>query len=378
MKKIKNIILITLILAAGACHNQTRNKTETKELKVTVDEQFNKLFHRNSGGTTGADGTISVPLPDGSSVFMMGDSFLGEVKNNQRDTATKMINNTFIVVNPEQTITKTLFQGEYDDPDSFVIPENDPGKFYWPGHGFMRDSVFHFFMSRFCIPGTGMWGFEFLSTDYFRYLWPEFEKISVEPFGYTLQNNVHWGHAVLDEDSYIYIYGIRAEEDNICKAHVCRTTLTDENMLDLKNVQFFDGSTWNSDPVTTDPMKGITSNISEQFSVFKYKNTYVLLSQQRDIGAGEIFTYTSKNPYGPWENKQMIYRTTEYDKDSDIITYNAMAHPQYTKNDELLVSYNVNSLKTSRIHENVDYYRPVFLRVPMKLILKESNGNNHN
>jgi hypothetical protein len=118
-------------------------------------------------------------------------------------------------------------------------------------------------------------------------------------------------------------------------------------------------------------MKGITSNISEQFSVFKYQNTYVLLSQQRGIGAGEIYTYTSENPYGPWENKQMIYRTTEYDTDNDIITYNAMAHPQYIKNNELLISYNVNSLETSRIHKNVDYYRPVFLRVPIKMIVEE-------
>jgi hypothetical protein len=371
MKKIKNIILIALIIISGACQNKKQEKTETKELKVTVDEQFNKLFHRNSGGTTGADGTISVSLPDGSSVFMMGDSFLGEVKNNERDSTTKMINNTFIVVNPGQTDTKTLFQGEYDDPDSFVIPENDPGKFYWPGHGFVRDSVFHFFMSRFWTPGTGMWGFEFLSTDYFRYSWPEFEKLSVEPFEYTLQNNVHWGHAVLDEENYIYIYGSRAEEDNICKAHVCRTKLTNEKMLGLKNVEFFDGSGWTSDPMTTEPMKGITSNISEQFSVFKYQNTYVLLSQQRGIGAGEIYTYTSENPYGPWENKQMIYRTTEYDTDNDIITYNAMAHPQYIKNNELLISYNVNSLETSRIHKNVDYYRPVFLRVPIKMIVEE-------
>ncbi|SHJ88368.1 protein of unknown function [Tangfeifania diversioriginum] len=374
MKKIKNIILIALIIISSACQNKKQEKTETKELKVTVDEQFNKLFHRDSEGATGADGSISVPLQDGSSVFMMGDSFLDEVKNNQRDSTTKMINNTFIVVNPEQTDAKTLFKGQYVDPESFVIPENDPGKFYWPGHGFVRDSVFHFFMSRFWIPGTGMWGFEFLSTDYFRYSWPEFEKKSVEPFKYTLQNNVHWGHAVLDEDNYIYIYGSCAEEDNICKAHVCRTTLTDDKMLDLKNVQFFDGSTWNSDPVTTEPMKGITSNISEQFSVFKYQDAYVLLSQQRGIGAGEIYTYTSENSYGPWKNKQMIYRTKEFEKDSDIITYNAMAHPQYIKNGELLISYNVNSLKTSRVFENVNYYRPVFLRVPMKMIVEESDG----
>ncbi|MFV0591019.1 MAG: hypothetical protein ACK5M7_06515 [Draconibacterium sp.] len=367
MTKIINIILVALILITGSCGNKKVISIE----RVTRDKHFNQLFHITSEGTTGADGTISVALPDGSSVFMMGDSFLGKVKNNKRDSSTKMINNTFIVLNPEQTATKTWYKGTYGNPDSFVVPENDPGKFYWPGHGFVRDSVFHFFMSRFWTPGTGIWGFEFLNTDYLRYSWPAFEKISVEPFEYTLRNNVHWGHAVLDEHNYIYIYGSKPGEGNIYNAHVCRCAVTSKNMLDLTNVEFFDGTSWAKEPMITHAMKGLSNNISEQFSVFKYQGTYVLLSQQRGIGAGEIYTYTSKNPYGPWENKQMIYCTTEQDKNADIITYNAMAHPQYIENNELLISYNVNSLNASLIHENVDYYRPVFLRVPLEIILNE-------
>jgi hypothetical protein len=369
MKKIKNTIILCSILVICAC----QSKTDFNKLSVTVDEHFTRLISRDSGGTTGADGTISVPLPDGGSVFMMGDSFLGKVRNNQRDSKTKMINNTFILVNPELTKTHTLFQGNYDDPDSFIIPDNDPGKFYWPGHGFVHDGVFHFFMSRFWTPGKGMWGFEFLNTDYFRYSWPAFKKISVEPFEYTLQNNVHWGHAVLDEGKYIYIYGSRAEDDTVYRAHVCRTTLNEKNILDLKNVEFYDGAAWTNDAMTTKPMAGTSSNISEQFSVFKYKNIYILLSQQRGIGTGEIYTYTSEKPFGPWENMQMIHRTILQDENKDIFTYNANAHPQYLKNDELLISYNVNSLKVSRVYENVNNYRPIFLRVPMAIILGEND-----
>ena len=119
-------------------------------------------------------------------------------------------------------------------------------------------------------------------------------------------------------------------------------------------------------------MAGITSNISEQFSVFKYQDKYILLSQQRGIGTGEIFTYVSDQPTGPWGNKQMVYRTTESDIDKDIITYNAMAHQQYIENGELLICYTVNSLKIQRVFKNVNNYRPVFLRVPMGMILGEA------
>lgn len=374
MKKQINLFTLIILIAFGACQNQP--KKEHKKLETFKDEKFTKLFQRDSGGLTGADGAISVPMPDGSSVFMMGDSFLGKVINNQRDSSTTMINNTFVIVNPEETDTKTLFRGTYDHPKSFITPENDPGKFYWPGHGFVRDSVFHFFMSRFWIPGKGMWGFEFVSTNYFRYSWPDFKPLSTEPFKYTLEDSVHWGHAVLDDGDYIYIYGCRPDENNISQAHACRTKLTPDNELDLQNVEFYDGSDWSKDPMNTQPMKGTSNNISEQFSIFKYKDQYVLLSQQRGIGAGEIFTYTSNSPVGPWGNKQLVYKTTESEENNDIITYNAMAHPQYIKNGELLVSYCVNALKLPLVFENVNNYRPVFLRVPMDLILGKTNPNN--
>ena len=70
----------------------------------------------------------------------------------------------------------------------------------------------------------------------------------------------------------------------------------------------------------------------------------------------------------------MIYKTTETEKDRDIITYNAMAHPQYIENDELLICYNVNSLQIRKVFENAGNYRPVFLRVPLALILPVKNN----
>jgi len=93
VKRITSGIFCLTLLILGACQNQ--KKPMGKELITTKDEHFTQLFQRDSDGLTGADGSISVLMPDGSSVFMMGDSFLGEVKNGQRDSTTKMIHNTF-------------------------------------------------------------------------------------------------------------------------------------------------------------------------------------------------------------------------------------------------------------------------------------------
>lgn len=361
------ILFVVALLVLPSCNNG--NEGSLKSLEIYRDTVFINLFHKNYNGITGADGTISVPFPDGSSLFMMGDSFLGKVVDNQRDPKTKMINNTFILVNSKKTDSKSIFEGEYNEPESLIVPSEE-GTFYWPGHGFVRDGVFHFFMSKFEKSSgiENIWGFRFLGTNYFQYTSDGFKKIATEPFIYTEKNLVHWGHAVYDAGKYIYIYGSRVEKDSIARAHVCRTVVTKENHLDLSKVEFFDCKKWSGNPTDSEPMLGTSSNISEQFSVFKYKEKFILLSQQRGIGAGEIYTYTSDSPFGPWSNKKMIYCTNESQQDKDIITYNAMAHPQYIDNDELLICYNINSLKVPKIFTNVNLYRPVFLRVPMKLI----------
>ncbi len=360
------ILSIVIIVLMAACERQS-------DQQVVRDEHFNSLFHLDSGGVTGADGTISIALPDGRSVFMMGDSFLGKVENNRRDPNTHMMNNSFIVVNDDQTDTRALYQGTYDQPRSFLVPpDSTKAEWYWPGHGFARDSVIHLFMSEFWKPREGQWGFEFLGTDYLRLSYPGFEVLSREDFSFTNINQVHWGHAVVDDGDYVYIYGSRVEEkDQImseASAHVMRAQIKQNGALG--DFMFFNGSRWVEDPKQTRPMKGIGASVSEQFSVFQYKDQYVLLTQQRGMQNGKIFTYVSRKPTGPWGNETMIHETTEQKKDSTMFTYNAMAHPQYIKDGRLLVCYNLNSLHPPDIMKDVRKYRPRFLRVPMEMILE--------
>ncbi|MBR9980011.1 MAG: hypothetical protein KFF50_03185, partial [Desulfatitalea sp.] len=40
---------------------------------------FNRLFSPGNGGWSGGDGTLSIPLPDGRTVWLFGDSLLGAV-----------------------------------------------------------------------------------------------------------------------------------------------------------------------------------------------------------------------------------------------------------------------------------------------------------
>ncbi len=132
-----------------------------KDLTVTIDHQFKDLFYADSNGITGADGIFSIPLPDGSSVFLLGDCFLGKVENGTRDIKTKMLRNAFILIDKDKTRAKALYKGTYNDPLTFMEPENEVGdltyRWYWPGHGFVKsDTIYIFALSLYNEPSAAI------------------------------------------------------------------------------------------------------------------------------------------------------------------------------------------------------------------------------
>ena len=109
--------------------------------------------------------------------------------------------------------------------------------------------------------------------------------------------------------------------------------------------------------------------VSSQFNVFRLRDKYVLLTQNKRFNSGEIYTFISDSPCGPWRNKQLIFRTYEQDV-PNLFTYNAMAHPQFEKDGMILVSYNVNTGDFAQQFSDVTTYRPRFFWVEIDRILE--------
>jgi hypothetical protein len=300
----------------------------------------------------------------------MGDSFLTPVKNKKRDVNSRMINNAFVLINRKKKTHTALYNGVFDDAESLLIPEyQNPKEYYWPGHGFEYEGMLHVFMSRFLHVEQG-WGFEFSGTDYIRMDKNTFKVISQEDFPYSNINDVHYGHSIIKEQDYTYIYGSKSVNDTMT-LHVARAKLNKE-VDRLAKYEFFNGSNWVLDPTESVPLRGINKNVPEQFSVFKYGALYVLIIEERSLISGNIYSYIADEPAGPWRNEKFLYHTTEQENGKDqVFTYNAMAHPQYIENNKLLISYCVNSFDIPKIHEvNTDYYRPNFIWISLKMILE--------
>lgn len=65
-----------------------------------LDKKISGIIIPDQGSVTGGDGMYSIPLPDGRSIFLMGDSYIGTVTNGQRSASDHMYRNTYIVYNP--------------------------------------------------------------------------------------------------------------------------------------------------------------------------------------------------------------------------------------------------------------------------------------
>lgn len=328
------------------------------------DSIFNSLFIRNCCGFTGGDGTYSVLLPDGRTVWIFGDTFLGTVNPDfTREQQTPIfIRNSFVVQDGDSLTTLHQFRPPFDA--SMVIPalvesEEDLSEedlWFWPGDGLIEDGKLKVFLSQFAQSDTGMWGFQWQSTWLATYTLPEIEQESLIEIPYSKAMQVHYGHAILEEPDFTYVYGAFER-----RPHVARYPAGDVSAT----WEFFNGIEWTENPAESRPMGNM--HASEQFTVLKIKDKYAYITQM-DSFSTEICSFISDKPYGPWDNQSLLYTTPIPRADTNLITYNAIVHPQFIDKDRILLSYNMNSFLLEDHFLNADIYRPRFVWVPFKLM----------
>ncbi|MFY0628464.1 MAG: DUF5005 domain-containing protein, partial [Reichenbachiella sp.] len=274
-----------------------------------------------------------------------GDTFIGQVNTNRSRSTLRLINNSFVV--QDGNSFTTLHGGTTANPEAFAKPE-DQSNWYWPGSGRADNDTLYVFMHAFGTTG-GMWGFFRSGVDLYRLdpnTFEVFEKTQILDGG-----GISWGAHVMEDGEYAYVYGVLSNE--LGKTlYVARTDLRFNDPW-----EYFNDGEWSFNSELTSSLMG---GISEQFSVFKHMEKYYLLTQHNTFG-NEIYLFSSDTPVGPWGNGRTVYCTPQ--SGGNIFTYNAYAHPHLMEDNELLISYNINSFEFSDLLTSADNYRPYFIRI---------------
>lgn len=323
-----------------------------------ASEHFNK-FNNVTGGWCAGDATISLLLPDGKTFWLFGDSFIGEKKGDFgiNPLKSKMINNSAILEDGS-TLT-AYYQGTFDNPSSF-IPGDGPD-YFWPEHAIVENDTLKVFAVRVMNKDNGTPGFNFqVGTTYIAsYKYPGLEYIKTSKISYVTDTTMRFGACVLKNAGYTYIFGVK--DTTVDKMtwpipYLARVT----NSLD-EPWEFYAGSdTWTYDcnearPVGDRPM-------SESFFVYEKNGRFYLIMHEIWL-LGKLIILESDKITGPWNRfssggiENCFAIITPH---TNNISYNLFAHPQFQNEDNLLISFNVNTTVFSSIYTDARNYRARF------------------
>jgi hypothetical protein len=332
------------------------------------DPLFNRLFTRFGGGWTGGDGTLSIGLPDGRSLWLFGDTFLGQVRpDGSRPADSPLIRNCLVVQDREELIT--LHGGTARHPSAFLASQN-PACWYWPGDGTVVGDRLHVFYHRFRQVTPGMWGWAWDGTAIATLQLPDLNLVGVLPRDDG--NGVVYGSALLEWDCWVYIYGT-LPQGSIKHLHLARAP-----RLNLEGAwQFWTGRQWSSNAQES---RSVLAGVSSQFGVLPLSSGFGLVTMDdRTPFSNRLVLYRAERPSGPWQGPVDIYRAPE--ADGAVAAYNPFVHIQFGHADGYLISYNVNEVRDpDRLYADAGLYRPRFIRADLDRLadmLTRQNEHRH-
>ncbi|MGX7674621.1 fibronectin type III domain-containing protein [Plantactinospora sp. DSM 117369] len=324
-----------------------------------LNEAFN-TYGDTSGRWNGGDSTASVRLPDGRTVWLFSDTFVGPVNaDGSRPDWQPMIHNSMVVQDGAELV-ETRTGGTAEEPLSLVGSGTDviPGEIgHWVADGTVEGSTLQVLYNRYQRTGSHSLDVRITGTALASFDLPALTLRSLTPL--PLADRIAWGSAILEDGATTYIYGASLLNDagpvkSVYLAKVAAGQLAGP-------WQFWTGTGWSSQESEAARLMGGTSTA---FGVQRIGDQYVMVTVDGNlVFNSEVVAYTATSPTGPFTGPIHLFRAPEPQPGREIIVYDARFHPELARSGKLLVSYNVNSLADADNRADARLYRPRFVEV---------------
>lgn len=339
----------------------------------TPDATFDAYVTQNGPGWTGADGTYSVPLPDGTNLWVWSDSYIGTVDPTTRLRKSTLFSahNSLTILNQSTGSWTTV--GYPPKTSSYFVPTNKQD-WFWVGEPMVvQPTAGKYQIKVILTEWTG--AFKLVGHSVATLSWPRLSVVSIAPIA-GLDTSLTWGTKILQVGTAYYIYGLKDPGTNTKTPYVARMTSL-SNLTNASTWQFWSATKgkWLSGESNATAMSGVAA-VTPEYSVdqLSYNGGKFYLMAGMDPQNppyplwNAVTTWYSCSPQGPWSNKTTVYTAPEAGangcKAGTLVTYNAKAHLEFTDADGILMSYNVNANDGSDL-VCADDYKPRFVRVPI-------------
>ncbi len=268
-----------------------------------------------------ADGSIPVKLPDGRTVWLFSDTYIGKVgPYGLIDSHAPLVHNSFVVQ------TGACFQplmGGAPLARSELIPNPSANQWYWPASGIVDGSSLQVFLWHMqSTGGGGGLNFNVLDMSVATFSLPSLQLQSVTPLTFADSSRPYGATAMAGpgpDGTDVYLYGTNQRDDYVARAPLGQETTSSA-------YKFWTGSTWSAAPTDATSMQwtGVPSlpyflsglhgtGPAAQPWVVPYGSGYLATSKSADAFSDDVSVYTASSPAGPWTYAEQIANTNAPD-----------------------------------------------------------------
>ncbi|MCD6384679.1 DUF4185 domain-containing protein [Candidatus Sumerlaeota bacterium] len=357
----------------GESYNDLRHIT-------TQATELDCLFAPRSSGYIGADAALSIPLSDGRILWVFGDTLIGTQKHGKRKV-TAMPRNTIAIQSPgparPENIEWFLTNRKGEPADFFTLPAEEHNRWFWPGTGIcINGELFLFgygvtYAKRECealsFRVLNSWVMRVRDTSRHPYDW----QIEPIPIPRPL-DNVWFCSSCLLESPFLYLLGVMflpgLPSFKITSAVLARVRV--EELFKKEHTYTFEywcnadkSQYWSSDAyhLATLYQPGVT-----ECSIFYDAPRERYLATTYNPRNAEFYITTAPSLTGPWSPPALIFREQNAKPVHAHLFYTLRMHPHLRANeDEMILTYVVNTRSISDLLEKCDVYYPRFLRIDL-------------
>ncbi len=389
--------LILLICVAGTCVALASLGMGRIVSANSGASSHRRAFFPYEQGWLGADSAYSIPLGEGKSVWLLGDTFVGAPNATSRQHATGFIHNSIAITScTGQDCSFHYYWAGMNTPKPaavFSVPGSS-SDWFWPMDGFVYHGTLYIALMQMHAQGTGAFGFAYSGAQLAsvsNYLakpsqWSiRYQKLS------TGENAVPGASIVVDAGpdgnpdpanphgaDYAYFFTVVPKANSSPFMALLRLPLSQLNSAARPGNASWEylksGSKWSrwSDTATSLPgdAAAVINPGATEMTVRYHASTKQWIAVYPIGMDGQAHYSLSASLLGPWGPSESLYAYPEMQQSNtnytrNVFCYAAKEHVELERAGQLFFTYVCNSIQVSDITKNMNLYHPVAVTKPL-------------